>query len=231
MTLVSTRDWSATRKAVADRLLLRALSQRLYRGDNAGIDVLVICGAERVQRQVLEPLQERADACGVRLVLLYKFLQDDVKRVLGTDRSATVLMNLGNPQEAAAAAAEFVGRGHRFVLNQVGVQDGQSFSGGGGESRAEHRSRGGGVSNGGWSRNWTEGWSQQRQTNWSRGTSRNTTYTETGFTNSTWNQRNSSRCMRPRWLSFHQEPMTGPPRWSIAILGSPLDPTQRWSPR
>jgi hypothetical protein len=99
-----------------------------------GQQVLVVAGADHIGRESLEALTRQARRVGVRLVLLLEHLRGETKQVLGSSDSAAILMQLGNAQEAAAAA-EFIGRGHKFVLSQLTHQIGKTFTTGTGYSR------------------------------------------------------------------------------------------------
>jgi hypothetical protein len=79
--------------------------------------MLVVAGADRIGLAGLESLARQCRRVGVRLVLLLERPRGDLKELLGSSDSATILMRLGNAQDAAAAA-EFIGRGHKMVLSQ-----------------------------------------------------------------------------------------------------------------
>lgn len=81
----------------------------------------------------LEALTRQARCAGVRLVLLLERLRGEIQQLLGSSDSAAIVMRLGNAQEATAAA-EFIGRGHTFVLNQVTHQAGKTSTEGTGHT-------------------------------------------------------------------------------------------------
>ncbi len=56
-------------------------------------------------------------------------LHNELREHLGSSDSVAVLMRLGNAQDAAAAA-EFIGRGHRFVLSELTAQIGRTSTSG-----------------------------------------------------------------------------------------------------
>ena len=95
--------------------------------------MLVIAGADRMSRDSLEALTRQARRAEIRLVLLLEHLRGEIQQLLGNANSAAILMQLGNAQEAAAAA-EFIGRGHKFVLNQITRQVGKTFTKGTGQT-------------------------------------------------------------------------------------------------
>jgi hypothetical protein len=124
----SSRDTSARRKELTDRLLAQAVLHQLRRRRGvASQDLLVIAGADHLGQPTLDGLARHAEIAGVRLVFLFERLSDDAERLLGGHGSAAIIMRLGNAKEAAAAA-EFIGRGHSFVLSQVTAQVGKSFT-------------------------------------------------------------------------------------------------------
>lgn len=94
------------------------------------VQTVVVAGADRVPLPLLERLSQRCEEGHVQLVVLFQHLRDDVTRFVGGGRAAG-FMRLGNHLEAEAAA-NFIGRGHRFVLSQVtrshGGQSGESTS-------------------------------------------------------------------------------------------------------
>ncbi|WP_391530273.1 hypothetical protein [Candidatus Frankia nodulisporulans] len=125
------RDSSARRKLLIDRVLVQTLLYRL-RNDARGMDgdvgdVAVIAGADQLGQETLTALTQQAERAQVRLILLFKSLSNDAQALIGTGHSAAIFMRLGNAREAAAAA-EHIGRGFRFVLSQVTNQVGTSFT-------------------------------------------------------------------------------------------------------
>jgi hypothetical protein len=182
MVLVTTAGPHRRRKDLLDRVVFhRALHELRSRRGGEGRDVLVVAAADALGRADLEELAGQARLAGVRLVLLLEHLRGELQQVLGGADSAALIMRLGNAQEAAAAA-EFVGRWHKFVLSQLTSQVGETFSRGGGESSGSQdgtsytksRSRGGssgpsGGPNWGNSRSWTTSRAQtwQETRNWS----------------------------------------------------------------
>lgn len=132
----SSRDSSAHRKELTDRLLVQTVLHQLrcrQRGGPTGRDMLVVAGADHLGRAVLTGLTRHAELAGVRLVLLFERLADDAERVLGSQGGSTIIMRLGNGKDAATAA-EFIGRGYRFVMSQVTAQVGRSFTAGDSDS-------------------------------------------------------------------------------------------------
>jgi hypothetical protein len=67
-------------------------------------------------------------------------LRQESEQLVGEAGAAVVFMRLGNGREAAAAA-DFIGRGHRFRLTTVSVQQGDTVT------RSENESRGTSGSN------------------------------------------------------------------------------------
>ncbi|WP_250641802.1 hypothetical protein [Frankia sp. AiPa1] len=130
-TTSSGRDSSGRRKLLVDRVLIQSLLHRLRNDADLRArsveDVVVIAGADHLGRETLTTLTRQAEAVQVRLILLFKSLSDDAEKLIGTGHSAAIFMRLGNAREAAAAA-DHIGRGFRFVLSQVTNQVGSSFT-------------------------------------------------------------------------------------------------------
>lgn len=134
LTVVSTTGGHPRRKDFLDRLLFhRVLHALRTRANGSGEDVVIVAGADHLGLVSLEELAKQARRIGIRLILLLEHLRGDLEQLLGSSDSATVLMRLGNAQEAAKAA-EFIGRGHKFVLSQLTDQIGRTFTEGTAES-------------------------------------------------------------------------------------------------
>lgn len=115
-------------------LLVHWLVDRVTAGAHPPGSVVFVVGADELPSVHLDRL---ADACarrGVRLVNVFRRLREEALRAMGG--GAVGFMRLGNPEEAAAAA-DFVGREHRFVVSQLtrGVSGGDSRSEGDSYSR------------------------------------------------------------------------------------------------
>ncbi len=157
----SSHDTSATRKEFADRVLFHIVLHQLRRrrGD-ASHDILVVAGGDRMGLPALEGMARYAANAGIRLVNLFEHLGEGTERLIGAGDSATLVMRLGNAREAERAA-EFVGRGHKFVFSQVTRQVGSSLttgassSTGGSVSVSETESRGGSRGRAGKSSSWS----------------------------------------------------------------------------
>lgn len=149
LTILSTHDVTERRKDIMDRVVFFLVLHQLRRGRiPADAGTLVIAGAEHLGRSALESTARQARVAGVRLMLLMTHLREDIRPLLGGQDSAAVLMKLGNAEEAKAAA-EFIGQGHKFVMNQLTQQVGESHS------KGRSHSYGGGDSQmGGWSTSW-----------------------------------------------------------------------------
>lgn len=126
LTVISTVDPQHRRKDLVDRIVFHRVVHDV-RAD--GATVLVVAGADHIGHEGLERLARQARRTGVRLVLMLERLRGASSELLGGHDGATLLMRLGNATEAAAAA-EFIGRGHRFVLNQLTEQVGRTFTDG-----------------------------------------------------------------------------------------------------
>jgi hypothetical protein len=139
---------------------------------------LVLLGADEVHHRAIERLSTLCERRGVRLVLFFGHLRAESLRTIGGGEVA--LMRLGNHQEASQAA-EFIGRGHKFVLSEItrtlggenthtlADTQGEAETRGGSTERVRtgrHLSRRRGTS---WSRtrNWSQTESVAQGSNWS----------------------------------------------------------------
>ncbi|MFF4644478.1 hypothetical protein [Streptomyces sp. NPDC001389] len=130
LTLVTTEDLVHRRKDLTDRFvffrLLHALRQRAV---PPGTGTLVVAGADHLGREALEAMARQARSAGVRLVFLLEHLREAAAHVAGGSDSATVFMRMGNGEEAKAAA-QFIGQEHKFLVNQLTRQVGESLTDG-----------------------------------------------------------------------------------------------------
>lgn len=143
----------ARRRAAMQRVLFeRVLHELSGRHPFAHHRVLVVAGADGIGRDRLTEMALQARRRGIRLIFIMERLHGDLRELIGTAHSAAILMQLGHDQDAAAAA-EFIGRDHKFTLSQLTVEFGEQFnwsdsdSTGGGEDIAHNR---------GGSRKWNE---------------------------------------------------------------------------
>jgi hypothetical protein len=115
---------------------------------------LVVVGADRLARGVIERLDQVTRRRGIRLVMAFEHLRDDVVDVLGAGE-AVMFMRLGNAKEAEAAA-NHIGREHRLVASQFTASRSMSSSTTAGRSFSTGTSEQGSSTEGeqtGWSRN------------------------------------------------------------------------------
>ncbi|MBM2623337.1 hypothetical protein JIG36_48360 [Actinoplanes sp. LDG1-06] len=150
---------------------------RLVRRDSQPMGSLVLLGADEVHHRAIERLSTLCERHGVRLVLFFSHLRAEALHTIGGGEVA--FMRLGNHHEAGQAA-EYIGKGHKFVLSQLtrtlGGNDTHTMADTSGQSRAEGGSggmsygkRGRGRSYGkNWSRTrtWSQTLSTARSTNW-----------------------------------------------------------------
>ncbi|HEU4348185.1 MAG TPA: hypothetical protein VFR35_10390 [Actinoplanes sp.] len=157
-------------------LLVQWLARQVRR-ERGAMGSLVLIGADEVHHRSIEQLSTLCERRGIRLVLFFGHLREESLHTIGGGEVA--LMRLGNHQEATQAA-DFIGKGHRFVLSQltrtlggdethtIADTSGESVSEGGSEgtSRGLDFSRQRGTN---WSttRNWSQTESVARGTNWS----------------------------------------------------------------
>ncbi|MFD9105832.1 hypothetical protein ACIRSJ_21080 [Streptomyces virginiae] len=173
LTVVTTEDRVHRRKDLTDRFVFFRLLHTLRgRAVAAGSGTLVVAGADHLGREALETMARQARTAGVRLVFLLEHLREAAVQVAGGSDSATVFMRMGNGEEAKAAA-QFIGQEHKFLVNQLTRQIGETLTEGRGTSYSYQR----GVSDTeGFNRGGSSGWSglsHNSGSNW--GTSRSTT--------------------------------------------------------
>ncbi len=101
----------------------------LLRGEVHLADTLVIVGADRWSDRLLDDLEKQAGRLGMRLLYMCEHLRGEFGALLGNAGSATLLMRLENESEARQAA-EFIGRGHRFVSSQISRSHGTAQTSG-----------------------------------------------------------------------------------------------------
>jgi hypothetical protein len=128
--VLRTDDDNRRRRDFVDRLMAQLLLRKVrqVRNQNLGF-VLVLAGADHLGHETLELLAQRCRQAGIRLILFMEHLRGDLQQLLGGSDSVTFIMRLGNAQEAAAAA-EHIGRGHKFLLSQLSRQSGATDTSG-----------------------------------------------------------------------------------------------------
>ncbi len=138
MSLIATEGGRDDRRELLDRLLVQLARQAMDTRALGGY--VFVAGAHPAGAGPLRLLSEQARLAGVRLVLLLDQPQGDLERTVGTG-GAVCLMKMYNHRDANLAA-ELIGRGHRFVVNQVTWQVGKAFTDGGGDSFGANTSQG-----------------------------------------------------------------------------------------
>ena len=190
--VMRTSHQNSRRKDLADRVLVQILLRHLREaGGRAaeGAGSLVIVGCDHIGLKSLESLAQLARRAGTKTVLIMEHLRGDLVQLLGGSDSASIIMRMGNAQEAAAAA-EHIGRGHKFVMNQISRQlsdastEGESKTWGATGTVTQGSSLGGGNSYSGdgtasHHSNWTSSHSVSRSDTWSRTVNWSTTNTVT----------------------------------------------------
>lgn len=130
--LINTPGGRDDRKELLDRLLVRVAGVAMETKQLQGF--LVVAGADHLGVRALTDLSDHAARTGVRLVLMIDQPQGDVEKTVGTG-GAVCIMKMYNHRDATVAA-EFVGKGYKFVINQVTQQVGKTLTDGGGDSFA-----------------------------------------------------------------------------------------------
>jgi hypothetical protein len=133
LSLIATEGGRGDRKEVVDRLLVQLVQRAM---DNNGWlgGLLVVAGADHLGATAVQALSEHARRAKVRLVLMIDQPQGDLEKSAGTG-GAVCIMKMYNHRDANIAA-EFIGKEHKFVLNQLTRQVGTTFTDGGGDSFA-----------------------------------------------------------------------------------------------
>jgi hypothetical protein len=181
---IATRARTGRHRRFLDHVVFHRALQELHSRQVTGRETLVVAGADQIGLEALEAMARQARRSGVRLIFLIQHLRDDLRKLLGAGGTATLLMQLGNGEEAAAAA-EFIGRGHKFVMSQLTEQIGKTLTHGsstseggsegvttsrgsssGGSSSSSYSSNGGSSSSGS---SWSSFSSraESREANWS----------------------------------------------------------------
>lgn len=147
--------------------------------------LLIIAGADHLQRRHLERLSDICERRGVRLVYLFRHLREQSLQMVGG--GAVAFMRLGNHEEAERAA-NFIGREHKFVVSSIsrGLSGGATHSvgsnEGGGDGGGSNQVRRGVVfrETVGYTRSESRNWGTSRQyseqTGWSYQTSEQRVY-------------------------------------------------------
>lgn len=151
---------------------------RQVRRESTPMGSLVLLGADEINHRSIEQLSTLCERRGVRLVLFFSHLREESLHTIGGGEVA--LMRLGNHQEASQAA-EFIGKGHTFVLSELtrtlggdethtlADTHGESETRGGSSSKRYGRHAITRTSGSNWSktRDWSQTESTAKGTNWS----------------------------------------------------------------
>jgi hypothetical protein len=111
------------------RLLIEAVLRRVMRQAAAPGDdkrVLVIVGADRLKRRLIQSLSDLAEQRSDKLVLLFAHLRDDALDALGSGHAAIGFMRLTDHREASEAS-KFIGSEHKFVMSQTTRSRSESY--------------------------------------------------------------------------------------------------------
>ena len=139
VSLITTAGGRSDRKDLLDRVLIQ-LVQRALPDLGRGGGVLIVAGVDQLGAATVDMLGDHAHQAGVRLLLMIDQPQGEVEKTAGTG-GAVCFMKMYNHRDAAIAA-EFIGRGHKFVISQVTQQTGKSFTEGGGHNFSAETERG-----------------------------------------------------------------------------------------
>jgi len=139
LSIVASVGGSDDRKEVLDRLLLMLLRHAIDRHRLPNV-VVVLAGVDHLGPVTMRVFSEHARNAGVRLVVMLDQPQGDIEKSVGLG-GAVCFMNMYNHHDATIAA-EFIGKGYTFVLNQVTRQVGRTFNDGGGDTYSTNSSIG-----------------------------------------------------------------------------------------
>lgn len=110
-----------------DNLLAASLVDRIS-GTEPCPGLVLVVGADRLARAILDELTTRAEERGLHLVMFFEHLRGEARELLGRGTSDTIVMRLGN-YEDATSAANFIGKEHRFVVSSITLTVGTQFGG------------------------------------------------------------------------------------------------------
>lgn len=218
--VVETGGHDSARKGLLDGVVLQALLHGLRNAPAANWrQTVVVAGADGLGTDVLERLARQAERSQVQLLVMFRSLRDTAERFLGAGTSATVVMRLGNGNEAATAA-EFIGRGHRFELSALTMQVGQTFTDARGASEGGSEGTATGETNE--TRKTTgAGWVPDRASSTSvvRTSSRSVNWYQS--VNQAWTESRRGGQSRSRVYEFHVEPtvLQSLPETAFALIG------------
>jgi hypothetical protein len=122
-------------------LLFQLLMQRVRTGQS-GANLLVVLGADRIRRGMLESLVTHAQQDQLPVLLFFEHLREDAVDVVGGGGAAACFFTLGNHREAQEAA-QFIGTDFKWVESQHTRSSGESLTRTWGqeESQSESQSR------------------------------------------------------------------------------------------
>ncbi|MEU1885283.1 hypothetical protein [Micromonospora sp. WMMD987] len=175
--LIADSDGRNAQSELLKDLLVQWLARRVLR-KSVPLGSLVVIGADEVNHRAIEKLSTLCERRNIRLVLFFGHLREESLHTIGGGEVA--LMRLGNHQEATQAA-DFIGKGHRFVLSQLtrtlGGNETHTLADTYGESESQGGSSGTSRSfmtastqrgsNWNKTRNWSQTESVAKGTNWS----------------------------------------------------------------
>jgi hypothetical protein len=101
-----------------DDLLVQWLTNHVNSGAQPPGSTVLVARADDIASEYMEQLSDACRRQRIHLVNLYRGLGENARPAIGNDGSTVAFMRLGNPNDAAAAA-DFIGRHHRFVVSQV----------------------------------------------------------------------------------------------------------------
>lgn len=115
------------------------LMLRRVRGGHLERDVLIILGADRINRGALESLATYAERENLKVLLFFEHLREDAIEIIGNGGAAALFMALPNHKEAQEAS-EFIGANYRWVESSHTRSMGESATQTWGSEQSESQS-------------------------------------------------------------------------------------------
>ncbi len=117
LTVLSTAHSQRARMPLVDALAGQFVLDQLMTGASSR-RTLIVAGAQELSSAALKDLQDEADRQGVRLICVFEHVHDNSLHRLGPPGTAVAFMQLADHKDSLEAA-EFIGRGHKYILSQI----------------------------------------------------------------------------------------------------------------
>ncbi len=128
-------------RELVDQLVVQSLLLQVHKlSAQKRSGIVVVAGVDHLSLKTLDTLTERASRAGLLLIFMFKDLRDQAKQLIGTSASATIIMKLGNTEQASDAA-DYIGRDYKFLVTATTEEHGQSDETNESESRGTNSSQ------------------------------------------------------------------------------------------